>query len=110
MTIFTRPQWCIEPLRLQRQGVVKAGGRFRRPARSNASRSQPDAGFSFVAELAARSLLLLRYSGDPERKRPVGVAGYIETAGSFVNAEASHVAQARGCFGRKPEACPRADG
>ena len=26
-------------------------------------------------------LLLLRYSGDPERKPPVGVTGYIETAG-----------------------------
>jgi hypothetical protein len=37
---------------------------------------------SIVAGAAARSPLLLRYSGDPERKRPVGVAGYIETAGA----------------------------
>jgi hypothetical protein len=37
--------------------------------------------FSFVAGPATRSLLLLRYSGDPEQKPPAAVAGYIETAG-----------------------------
>ncbi len=37
--------------------------------------------FSFVARAAARSLLPLRDSGDPEQKPPVSVVGYIETAG-----------------------------
>ncbi len=36
---------------------------------------------SLVAGPAARSLVLLRYSEDPEQKPPVGVAGYVETAG-----------------------------
>ncbi len=38
-------------------------------------------GFCIVAGPAARSLVLLRYSEDPEQKPPVGVAGYVETAG-----------------------------
>jgi len=42
-----------------------------RPARAPASPPGP----------ATRPLLLLRYSGDPERKPPVSCAGYIETAG-----------------------------
>jgi hypothetical protein len=39
-------------------------------------------GSCFVAGPAARSLLLLWYSADPEQKLPVAVAGYIETAGA----------------------------
>jgi hypothetical protein len=38
-------------------------------------------GFSLVARAAARSLLLRRCSRHPERKPPLGVAGYIEKPG-----------------------------
>ena len=41
----------------------------------------PDSGTGIVAGPAARSLLLLRYSGDPEGKPPVAVADYIGSAG-----------------------------
>ena len=71
-TCAKRPLGRCHPVR--RQSAAKAGGRSGRPARSNADRSLPDAGFSLVADEVVMSRLRSEHSRDrsgrPDRRHP----------------------------------------